>query len=200
MTDASADAAGTPRVRLVVTGHDADNRGVIASDTRVGPPPGLAAGNWEAYGLWSAQSLPSLSDDGSAAIDPDASGPGGVRLVHCVIQPEGSPLPVGDPEVTSRTVRRTDDTAMHFTASVDLVVVLDGEVEMVLDGARTVLEQGDFLVQNGTRHQWHNYGDTPARLGVVLLPTEHRGYRPARSQSRTGGRLRPQAPQQHIEE
>ncbi|MFD3586077.1 cupin domain-containing protein [Streptomyces sp. NPDC058683] len=176
MTDTAVDKTDVPEVRLVVTGHDADNRGIIARDTRVGPTPGLAADSWEARELWSVKSLPSLPDDGLAAIESHASGPGSVRLIQCVIHPEGAPLPPGDPDVTSRTVLRTDDTAMHFTASVDLVVVLDGEVEVVLDGARTVLRQGDFLVQNGTRHEWHNYGDRPARLGVVFLATEHRGY------------------------
>ncbi|MFA3842025.1 cupin domain-containing protein [Streptomyces aureus] len=62
---------------------------------------------------------------------------------------------------------------MHFTASVDLVVVLDGEVEVILDNARTVLKQGDFLVQNGTRHEWRNYGDKPARIGCGLPKSHH---------------------------
>ncbi|MFE4254029.1 cupin domain-containing protein [Streptomyces sp. NPDC056910] len=170
------DTTRVPDVRLVVTGHDADNHGVIASDIQVGPTPGLAADSWEAHVLWSAQSLPSLPNDGLGTIDPSAAGPGSVKFVQCVIHPEGAPLPASEPSVTSQTIQRTDSTAMHFTASVDLVVVLDGEVEVILDNARTVLKQGDFLVQNGTRHEWRNYGDKPARLGVVFLATEHNGY------------------------
>ncbi|MFE5029162.1 hypothetical protein ACFRAO_39210 [Streptomyces sp. NPDC056656] len=39
------DTTRVPDVRLVVTGHDADNHGIIASDIPVGPTPGLAADN-----------------------------------------------------------------------------------------------------------------------------------------------------------
>ncbi|MGW6139476.1 cupin domain-containing protein [Streptomyces sp. NPDC055140] len=164
-------------VRLVVTGHDADNQGIIASDTEIGPAPGLAADGWQAYILWASQTLPDLPDDGLAALDTGASGPGSVRLVQCVVYPEGGPAPAGAPEALN-SIQRTpgDDSAMHYTHSVDLVIVIDGEVEAVLDTTRTVLKQGDFLVQNGTRHEWHNHGDKPARLGVVVLGTEHRGF------------------------
>jgi quercetin dioxygenase-like cupin family protein len=49
----------------------------------------------------------------------------------------------------------TEDAAMHTTDSVDYGVVLSGKVALELDDGATVdLEQGDIVVQNGTRHAW----------------------------------------------
>lgn len=166
-----------PDVRLVITGHDDAGRGRIAADSTIGPKAGLAADGWQAYVLWATSALPTLPDDGLAAIDTDASGKGSIRLVQCVVYPEGQPAPAGDTE-TLQAIERSpgDESAMHFTRTVDLVTVIDGEVDVVLDGETTTLHQGDFLVQNGTRHEWRNRGDRPARLSVIVLGTEHRGF------------------------
>jgi quercetin dioxygenase-like cupin family protein len=163
-------------VRLVVTGHDSDNRGQFVTDTRVGPTPGLAADGWQAYVLWAVPALPTLPDDGASAVDTSASGPGSVRFVQTVVYPQGTEAPAGTAEALTAIEKPDDGSAMHFTRTVDLVVVLEGEVEVVVDTDRRTLRQGDFLVQNGTRHEWLNHGDVPAKLGVIVLGTEHKGF------------------------
>ena len=46
---------------------------------------------------------------------------------------------------------------MHTTDTVDFAVILSGEVYLELDdGAEVLLKAGDCVVQNGTRHAWHN--------------------------------------------
>jgi mannose-6-phosphate isomerase-like protein (cupin superfamily) len=37
------------------------------------------------------------------------------------------------------------------------------------NGAEVTLKPGDIVVQNGTRHRWHNRGDTVARLLSVTV-------------------------------
>ncbi|KAL1840941.1 hypothetical protein VTJ49DRAFT_7600 [Mycothermus thermophilus] len=61
-------------------------------------------------------------------------------------------------------------SAMHRTKSLDYGVVLEGELEMVLDGGdRVVLKRGDVAVQRGTNHQWVNKSATEwARMLFVL--------------------------------
>lgn len=165
-----------PDVRLVVTGHDADNNGRFVSDSWIGPTPGLAADGWVAYVLWGVRSLPTLPDDGRSAIDTSATGPGAVRFVQTIVYPQGTEAPAGAAEALTDLVKEDAGSAMHFTHTVDLVVVLEGEVEVVLDKERTTLRQGDFLVQNGTRHEWLNHTDKPAKLGVIVLDTAHKGF------------------------
>ena len=46
---------------------------------------------------------------------------------------------------------------MHTTDTVDLDLVLSGEMDLELDdGAEVHLRPGDSVVQNGTRHAWRN--------------------------------------------
>lgn len=164
-----------PDVRLVVTGHDADNNGRFVSDRWIGPTPGLAADGWVAYVLWGVRSLPTLPDDGTSAIDTSVSGPGSIRFVQTIVYPQGTET-TGTAEALTDLEKQAEGSAMHFTRTVDLVVVLEGEVEVVLDTERTTLRQGDFLVQNGTRHEWLNHTDKPAKLGVIVLDTVHKGF------------------------
>ncbi|KAF3936090.1 hypothetical protein ABW20_dc0107195 [Dactylellina cionopaga] len=66
---------------------------------------------------------------------------------------------------------------MHRTQSLDFGVVLEGEVEMQLDGGESesrVLKRGDVAIQRGTSHAWRNV--TPdngwARMLFVLQASE----------------------------
>jgi mannose-6-phosphate isomerase-like protein (cupin superfamily) len=66
-----------------------------------------------------------------------------------------------------------DAPGMHTTDTVDYDIVLDGEIWLELDdGAETLLQQGDVVVQCGTRHAWRNKGDRPATMCFVLIGAE----------------------------
>jgi mannose-6-phosphate isomerase-like protein (cupin superfamily) len=58
---------------------------------------------------------------------------------------------------------------MHRTRSVDYVVVMEGEIDMVLDDSEVHLVAGDVLVQQGTNHAWVNRGSRPCRIAFVLI-------------------------------
>jgi quercetin dioxygenase-like cupin family protein len=69
-----------------------------------------------------------------------------------------------------------DAPGMHTTDSVDLGVVLAGEVVLELDdGVEKLLRAGDTIIQNGTRHRWHNRGTEPCRIIVVLIGAHRAG-------------------------
>jgi len=56
---------------------------------------------------------------------------------------------------------------MHRTASLDLGVVLQGEVILELDDkVETVLKEGETAVQRGIIHAWHNRTQEFARVFV----------------------------------
>jgi mannose-6-phosphate isomerase-like protein (cupin superfamily) len=69
-----------------------------------------------------------------------------------------------------------NNTGMHTTDTVDVVLVLSGEVTLELDdGAEVQLRAGDTVVQHGTRHAWRNRSDGPctlagAQVGAVRTP------------------------------
>lgn len=60
---------------------------------------------------------------------------------------------------------------MHRTQSLDYGIVLEGEIDMVLDGGEVQrMRRGDVAVQRATQHQWVNVsgGEKWARMMFVL--------------------------------
>lgn len=55
---------------------------------------------------------------------------------------------------------------MQQTRSLDLCVVLEGEITLVLDTEEVVLGTGDTVVQRGTRHAWANRSDSPCVIAI----------------------------------
>jgi quercetin dioxygenase-like cupin family protein len=67
-----------------------------------------------------------------------------------------------------------DNPGMHTTDTIDFEYILSGEIVLELDdGAEVVLHPGDTVVQNGTRHRWHNRSSEPA-VYVAFLVGAHR--------------------------
>lgn len=82
--------------------------------------------------------------------------------------------------VSGGTVLRIVDMApgqtspMHRTVSLDYGVVLEGEVELILDGGETrLMKRGDTAIQRGTNHAWRNASQTEwSRMLYVLVQGE----------------------------
>ena len=61
-----------------------------------------------------------------------------------------------------------DAEGFHVTDTLDYAYVLDGPVELMLDGDSVVLQAGDCVVQRRTNHAWHNHNDYPIRMLSVI--------------------------------
>jgi mannose-6-phosphate isomerase-like protein (cupin superfamily) len=61
-----------------------------------------------------------------------------------------------------------DGKGWHKTNTLDLLYVLEGEITLELEDDQVILQPGDLIVQCGTNHAWHNYGDKPVRLLGVM--------------------------------
>jgi mannose-6-phosphate isomerase-like protein (cupin superfamily) len=169
------------KVRRIVTGHDAKGKAIVASDATVDP---IEFGSGGAYHvLWGADQPARFPDDGSA---PAWSAPfppvGGHRFLLMTLPP-GSIYEsgeTGDQELASflgeslGDIMEREEPGMHKTATIDFEVVLSGRIGLELDdGAEVVLGPGDTVVQNGTRHRWHNRGSGPATMVVVVIGAHH---------------------------
>ena len=174
-------------VRRVVTGHDSSGRSVFASDERVGPfQPELFPG-WAFHALWGGDATPTFPDDGR---HPPAANyfPGldGFRFSFSTIPPANTPAPDGiDLAAAEAEVEGTmpgllshmepDDPGMHTTDTIDMEVILSGEVILELDdGEERLLRPGDTIVQNGTRHRWRNPGREPCVMAIFMLGAARR--------------------------
>lgn len=175
------------QVRRVVTGHDERGRSVFASDEAVAPfQPALFAG-WGFHALWGADATPAFPDDGSPP--PAATyfpGPGGFRFSFSTIPPAGTvgSQDLDEPAATAEVERgmpgllaamEAEDPGMHTTDTVDMEVILSGEVILELDdGAERLLRAGDTVVQNGTRHRWRNPGTEPCVMAIFMAGAHRR--------------------------
>lgn len=67
-------------------------------------------------------------------------------------------------------VMEPNHPGMHTTDSVDLDLVISGEVWLELDDRKEVhLATGDTVILNGTRHSWHNRSEEPCVIFTALL-------------------------------
>ncbi len=58
---------------------------------------------------------------------------------------------------------------MHTTDTTDFDIVRSGQVVLELDdGAEVTLSAGDVVIQNGTRHRWHNRRTETAVLAGAM--------------------------------
>jgi quercetin dioxygenase-like cupin family protein len=61
------------------------------------------------------------------------------------------------------------ETAMHYTNSIDYLIMTNGTFELVLhDGSKRRLTPGDVVVQLANVHQWNNVGDDWARQSISV--------------------------------
>lgn len=172
------------KLRRVLTGHDHAGKAVFVRDdlldgVQVALLPGL-----ELHTLWCARAPTSASADMEQAVDMNWFPPvGGIRFFHMVLPAEGGELlPVADQasaiaEMQAKVpglleTMEPDAPGMHRSDSIDCLFVLSGQPVLELDdGAEVTLQAGDTVIQRGTRHRWHNRGNTPARMVGVILGT-----------------------------
>jgi mannose-6-phosphate isomerase-like protein (cupin superfamily) len=176
-------------LRCVVTGQQADGKSVFVSDgTRESLDLALMPPETEFLRLWGADATPSLPTDGSPPEMPAFFPPaGGYRFVFFTLAPHSSRTgAVEDLDAAIAQMEAAlpemgkwmepENPGMHTTDTVDLDIVLSGEVWLELDdGAEVHLKAGDCVIQNGTRHAWHNRTEQPTRMFAALIGATRAG-------------------------
>ncbi len=169
-------------VRRVVTGRGSDGKSVVVADDQVEPiTAGLLSGT-AFHMIWGSDDPPAAPTAGD---HPQERGyfppPGGYRFVFFTLGPDSVTMPEDlDLEAAIAELRaklpglaevmEPDHPGMHTTDTVDLDLVISGEVWLELDDGHEVhLRAGDCVIQNGTRHAWHNHSSEPAVMFGALL-------------------------------
>lgn len=142
-----------PRVRRVITGHDAQGKAIVkvdevCTDFVEGRPNGFVRN------IWTTDTTPA---DNSGQQD------GGARAGRFTMIENGTVFRILHflPGVAQR---------VHRTDSIDYLVVMAGEIDMELDdGVSVHLDTGDVMVQRGTVHNWVNRGTEPCTMAVILV-------------------------------
>jgi quercetin dioxygenase-like cupin family protein len=134
-----------PAVRRVITGHDAKANAIVWKDE-------VSRGDRFTL-IWTTEGFPvantSLEDGGQRDV--------GITL------PGGTVFRVGEIAPGARS-------PMHRTNSIDYGILIEGELDMELDGGEVVhLKAGDVVVQRGTNHAWVNNTTEPCRMAWILI-------------------------------
>ncbi|MBC7379549.1 MAG: cupin domain-containing protein [Burkholderiaceae bacterium] len=146
-------ASKAPRVRRVVTGHDAQGKAIVkidevCTDFVEGRPNGFVRN------IWTTDTAPA---DNSGQQD------GGNRAGRFTMIENGTVFRILHfmPGLAQR---------VHRTDSIDYLIVMSGEIDMELDdGVSVHLNEGDVMVQRGTVHNWVNKGSQPCTMAVILV-------------------------------
>lgn len=169
-------------MRRVVTGHTTDGKATIVSDTQVDAITSPVLSGWEYYHIWWADEAPTFPDDGSLHPYSTYFPPvGGFRFVTFTMPPESvereenidfeailEALDEMSPGVVQYMEK--ENPGMHTTDTIDFEYIISGEVWLELDDGKEVhLRAGDTVIQNGTRHAWHNKGSEPCRMVVCMI-------------------------------
>jgi hypothetical protein len=161
--------------RLIVTDREADGTSVFVAD-EPSEPTTIAA----FYLMWGTEDG-GATVGGEPKIFPFFPGPGGTRALFLRFAPHSSePEPAGDPDAIAAEgaeklpglldVFEAGNPGMHTTDTIDYGICLEGELHLELDdGKEAKLTPGTLVVQQGTRHAWHNRSDEPALMCYVLI-------------------------------
>jgi quercetin dioxygenase-like cupin family protein len=147
--------ASASDIRRVVTGPDGSNRSMAMFDSQVplkDIQPDLSLGY-----LWVTHSFPvELS---KADIKEDLIG----------ISPPENGTQFGVVEFQPVDPANPASPIWHRTRTIDYVVVVSGEIDLMLDQSVVHLKAGDTVVQQATNHAWVNRGKEICRLLFVVM-------------------------------
>lgn len=164
------------QARVVVTGIGANGRSTIVSDGNTGTrivTPTFAVGD-----VWRMDSVPtSVAADNALGTGVVLSPPHGGLIVRTVAFPPDSEWKAtGGYDEAMAAIDGADSyeedgeiDGLHATDTVDVIVVISGELYAVLQDAEVLLKQGDTLIQRGTKHAWSNRSDKPATIAAMLI-------------------------------
>ena len=170
----------TFKVRRFVTGLDATGRSVVTFDDVADNI--LPIAGWPGASIteiWTTDEMPvdngGDADRGARPIRHDPT-PGGTIFRVVEIPPdEGAPIDVeaAFASMGSHNKPSAEDSArhgsMHFTKSIDYLIVMAGEMHMVMEEGEVLLPTGSCIVQRGTKHAWVNRSGKPCVIAAVLV-------------------------------
>jgi len=178
----AAPPPGTRPVRRIVTIDDAQGRSIalcdaLAPDVCTDPArPGFASTR-----IWVTDSTPAAmrggieTTDGRRSLEPpsggsvcqivsfppddDYRGKVGEQQVRAYFEAMGSPA-------ASTYSVRASHPYMQKTSTLDICVVIEGEITLILDTVEVRIKQGDTVIQRGTNHAWSNHTNQVCLMAI----------------------------------
>jgi mannose-6-phosphate isomerase-like protein (cupin superfamily) len=174
-------------IRCVVTGQNASGKSLIMRDEGVRPVSVALLPGYEFHRVWGSDSVQQLPSEATAPTQPRYfPAEQGFRFGFFTLPPatktrsERIITPSALEEMQEKLpgmmdALEPDHPGMHTTDTVDFDVVISGEVYLELDdGVEVLLKAGDCVIQNGTRHAWHNRSAEKCVIAVTLVGAQRK--------------------------
>jgi hypothetical protein len=91
--------------------------------------------------------------------------PGASKCVRVTMQP----WKIMKETMLANPIAGLDENGFHRTATIDYIMIVAGEVDLLLEEGRTTVRAGDLVVQRNTNHAWHNNTDKPVDFWGVMV-------------------------------
>jgi mannose-6-phosphate isomerase-like protein (cupin superfamily) len=189
------------KIRRVVTGETREGKSIFTHVESVTP---VLMGETRWYGVWGWDEPPTLPYCRADAYAPRSAFPdpegAGMRL-NVITFPPGAGVVERTGNAQSDTATSPEwkrlsnaqpyghlvdtETGMHSTDSVDIGIVISGEICIAQADDEVLLQPGDIYIQNGATHAWRNRSEEPCTMALVLLSARRRPTDEPGLQSRT---------------
>jgi hypothetical protein len=153
-------------VRRVVTVIDDKGVARVESD---GPPPNVVRNSVGTVlnAVWTIDTVPVAARAGGDRDEykflPE---PGGLIFRRVEVPPDSARF-LDD---NGKPREPAADEGMHQTPTIDLILVLEGDLWLLLPSGEDVhLTPGDMVVQRGTMHAWRNRTDKPCHYFAAMI-------------------------------
>lgn len=186
-TDQTAPSQPAPKpnpiVRRVVTGTDSRGRSHVLMDGN--PTEGFGGFLKQ---VWVTDRVPATNTgtkDNAERPERLEPPPGGAQIVYFTAAPEkeSASIPPAEMEkgvaaafealgASHARVDTSRSVFKHKTKTIDYVILLSGEVDLLLDDGEVHLKPFDVVIQRGTNHAWVNRGTETALLAAILIDAE----------------------------
>ena len=172
----------TSIMRRIITGDDANSESLVIIDgtpSAINGDPNVGG----LFDIWHDKASGPLDPKQHADLGPErcvlSPAAGNVKVRWFVIPPKPPGVPDEVLQAAARERFATFDAAdhltdqskspaMHRTETIDVICLLQGEVDLILDKSRTRVKPGQIVIQRGTSHGWEAIG-APALLLAVLI-------------------------------
>ncbi len=172
-------------VRRVVIGHDASGASTVIDD-RAAPNVVVreATGGIVSTLLWVTDESPAkvsgMQDtaDRTMGVPPPRQG----SAFRVITFPPFDPALHESETITALRDWGMEGTALpgveprhphiHRTKTIDYIVILEGEIDLLLDSGEVHLKAGDTVIQRASNHAWVNRGQKDCRVAIIFIDAE----------------------------
>lgn len=158
---APRNASSSVRIgRRVVTGVDSEGRSCVTSEQPVPPNAAWKTDTAEGLDFWVTQQLPAVL---AGPLEPGTE------------YKRGNRAPAGG--VVGRLITWAPgfQYPRHTTPTLDYIIVIAGQLELILDTESRVLGPGDVAIQRGTAHAWRVVGSDACTFAGIMLDAASQG-------------------------